>query len=166
MNIKNNFWKSSFKEWTVLEPTDRLSEVLFGLIMVLAFTGTISASTAGKQEVRELVWAALGCNLAWGIVDAIMNFMDTIIGRARDITQMNKIRESASMVASREIVRDSISPLLSDLMNNDEIDRLSVKIKQLPEPKFTERKGFFDRRANLFTGLSQHFSRSPSIYPF
>ena len=134
MNNKNKFWKSRIKEWTVLEPTDRLSEVLFGLIMVLTFTGTISASTAGKQEVRELIWAALGCNLAWGLVDAIMNTMDTLIGRARGITQLKRIRESVSRDASREILRDDISPLLSELMNDDEIDRLGEKMKQLPEP--------------------------------
>jgi VIT1/CCC1 family predicted Fe2+/Mn2+ transporter len=102
--------------------------------MVLAFTGTISASTAGKQEVRELIWAALGCNLAWGLVDAIMNTMDTLIGRARGITQLKRIRESVSRDASREILRDDISPLLSELMNDDEIDRLGEKMKQLPEP--------------------------------
>jgi hypothetical protein len=134
MNKKNDFWNSRLRRWTVLDPPDRLSEVLFGLIMVLTFTGTISVSTAGKQEVRELIWAALGCNVAWGLVDAIMNMMDTLIGRARNIMQFNKIREARSMDVSREVMRDSISPLLSELMNDDEIDRLSEKIKQLPEP--------------------------------
>ena len=133
MKTINDFWDYRLRAWTVLDPPGRLSEVLFGLIMVLTFTGTISASTAGKQEVRELIWAALGCNLAWGLVDAIMNLMDTLSGRARNITQLKKIRESSSRDASREIVRDNISPLISDLMNNDEIDRLSEKIQQLPE---------------------------------
>lgn len=134
MNAKDDFWKSRLKAWTVLDPPSRLSEVLFGLIMVLTFTGTISASTAGNQEVRGLVWAALGCNLAWGLVDAIMHLMDEIIGRARNITQLKKIREAGSRYDSRDIVRDNISPLLSYLMNDDEIDRLSEKVKELPEP--------------------------------
>ena len=38
------------------------------------------------------------------------------------------------MDVSREVMRNSISPLLSELMNDDEIDRLSEKMKQLPEP--------------------------------
>lgn len=134
MKIKNDYWNSRLRGWTVLDPPERLSEVLFGLIMVLTFTGTISVSTAGKQEVRELIWAALGCNLAWGLVDAIMNMMDTIIGRAHNIMQFNKIREAGSMDVSREVIRDSISPLLSELMNDDEIDRLGEKMKQLPVP--------------------------------
>lgn len=134
MKTKNDFWNSRIRDWTVLDPPDRLSEVLFGLIMVLTFTGTISVSTAGRQEVRELIWAALGCNLAWGLVDAIMNTMDTLIGRARNIRQLKNIREAGSMAASREIMRDNISPLISELMNDDEIDRMTEKMKQLPEP--------------------------------
>ena len=134
MAKQKDFWKKRLSECTSLDKPDRISEVLFGFIMVLTMTGTISVTAPGRQEVRDLLWAALGCNLAWGLVDAIMNLMDTLIGRARNITQLKKIRESASRDASREIVRDNISPLISDLMNNDEIDQLSKKIKQLPEP--------------------------------
>lgn len=132
-NSKDDFWTSRLNKWTVLDPPGRLAEVLFGLIMVLTFTGTISVSNAGKQDLRELIWAALGCNLAWGLVDAIMYIMDTLIGRARSIGQLKKIRETKSMDVSREIIRDSISPLVADLLNDDEIDRLSEKMKQLPE---------------------------------
>jgi hypothetical protein len=134
MNTKNDFWNSRLKAWTVLDPPGRLSEVLFGLIMVLTFTGTISASNAGKQEVRELIWAALGCNLAWGLVDAIMYTMDTLIGRARNIMQLNKIIKAGSIDASRKIIRDNLTPLVSELMDDQEIDFLSEKMRRLPEP--------------------------------
>jgi len=134
MNTKNDFWNSRLKAWTVLDPPGRLSEVLFGLIMVLTFTGTISASTAGNQEVRELIWAALGCNLAWGLVDAIMYTMDTLIGRARNIMQLNKIIAAGTLDTSRGIIRDNLSPLISELMDDQEIDLLSEKMKRLPEP--------------------------------
>jgi hypothetical protein len=33
-------------------------------------------------------------------------------------------------------VRDNISPLISELMNDEEISRLGEKIKQLPEPRY------------------------------
>ena len=128
-----DYWGTRLMKWTVLDPPSRLSEVLFGLIMVLTFTGTISASNAGKQEVKELIWAALGCNLAWGLVDAIMFTMDTLIGRARNIMQLNKIKDSIPGDSSREIIRSSISPLHSELMEDAEIDRLYARIKQLPE---------------------------------
>ena len=56
----------------VLEPTERLSEVLFGLIMVLTFTGSLSLAEKGRGAVRTMLIGALGCNLAWGIIDGIM----------------------------------------------------------------------------------------------
>ena len=71
----------------VLDPVERLSEVLFGLIMVLSFTCSISAASAGREEVREVVVGALGCNLAWGIVDAIMYLvgMTLLLERGRGL---------------------------------------------------------------------------------
>jgi hypothetical protein len=68
----------------VLDPIERASEVLFGLIMVLSFTGSLSAATAGHSEIRTMLFGALGCNFAWGIVDAIMYLMNTMSGRARN----------------------------------------------------------------------------------
>lgn len=133
MAKENDFWKIRLKKWTVLDPPERISEVLFGLIMVLTFTGTISVSTAGRQEVGELLWAALGCNLAWGLVDAIMYLMDELIGRAHGVTQLNRIKLSKNTSESREIIRENISPLISDLMEDEEIDRVGEKLKKLPE---------------------------------
>ena len=48
----------------VLDPISRVSEILFGLIMALTFTGTISAASAGREEVRTLLVGAIGCNIA------------------------------------------------------------------------------------------------------
>ena len=56
----------------VLEPVERLSEVLFGLIMVLTFTGSLSVAEAGRDDVRAMLIGALGCNLAWGIIDGVL----------------------------------------------------------------------------------------------
>ena len=53
-----------------LDPIERVAEVVFGLIMVLTFTGSLSVATAGNAEVREMLIGALGCNLAWGVIDA------------------------------------------------------------------------------------------------
>jgi hypothetical protein len=55
-----------------LDPASQLSEILFGLIMVLTVTLTAGLSvTEGKAGVRQLLIAVIGCNLAWGIIDAV-----------------------------------------------------------------------------------------------
>ena len=55
-----------------LTPVDRVSGVIFGLIMALTFTGSLSVATADRNEVRTMLIGALGCNIAWGLVDAVM----------------------------------------------------------------------------------------------
>lgn len=134
MTKSDEYWRSLFEQGTDLDPVDMLSEVLFGLIMVLTFTCTISASTAGRSEVSEFLWAALGCNFAWGLVDALMNLMNSLIERGHEINLIRKIRESGSANASREMIRGNIMPLFSELMEDNEIDKLGVKLKKLPAP--------------------------------
>ena len=68
----------------VLSPIDRVSEVIFGLIMALTFTCTISVFEVGREEVRDVLVAALGCNIAWGMVDGVMYVVTARVERARD----------------------------------------------------------------------------------
>lgn len=37
--------------------------------MVLTFTGSIRVADAGREDVKTLVTGAVGCNLAWGVVE-------------------------------------------------------------------------------------------------
>ena len=69
----------------VLEPIDRTSEILFGLIMVLTFTGSLSVVGAGREDVRTMLVGALGCNLAWGIIDAVFYLMGCLAEKGRDL---------------------------------------------------------------------------------
>jgi len=66
----------------VLEPSERISEALFSLIMVLTFTSAISVANAGDDEVHTMLLSALGCNLAWGFIDAVLYLMSSKAERA------------------------------------------------------------------------------------
>jgi hypothetical protein len=48
----------------VLDPLERFSEIVFGLIMVLSFTCALSVAEAGREGVRAMFIGAIGCNLA------------------------------------------------------------------------------------------------------
>ena len=67
----------------LLEPLDRVSEILFGLIMAVTIVGSLSIATAGHTEVRAVLIGALGCNIAWGLVDAVMYVLRGMAERAR-----------------------------------------------------------------------------------
>src|SRR5690242_8024436 len=78
----------------ILDPIERSMETLFGLIMVLTFTCTLSAATAGREEIRTMVFAALGCNLAWGIVDGVMYLLNTLAERGRGLQFLHRLRRT------------------------------------------------------------------------
>lgn len=137
-----NFWKERVKESAVLNPVDRIAEVLFGLIMVLSFTGAISASTDAREDVRELLWAALGCNVAWGLVDAIMYLMNVAIERGHAITVIKKIHATKTNDEGGQILKEEIQPSIAGLMSEKELGELSGRLKSLPPPS----------KRNLITG--------------
>lgn len=142
MMHEQNFWKNRIKESAVLNPVDRIAEVLFGLIMVLSFTGAISASTDAREDVRELLWAALGCNVAWGLVDAIMYLMNVAIERGHSVMIIKRIHETKASDEAGKILKEEIQPGIAGLMTDRELNELSARIKKLPEPN----------KKNLITG--------------
>src|SRR5262245_28752590 len=79
----------------ILDPIDRVSEILFGLFMVMTFTGTLSVATAGREDVRTMLIAAIGCNIAWGFVDGVMYILRTLVTRARGATLFAAVRGSS-----------------------------------------------------------------------
>ncbi len=63
-----------------LDPAERLSEILFGVVMAMGFTGAVRI---GLEEAssRELLIGILGCNIAWGVVDGVMYVLGCILER-------------------------------------------------------------------------------------
>ena len=57
----------------VLDPIARILEILAGRHHgSLTFTNVLSVSHAGEADVRAMLIASLGCNFAWGVIDAII----------------------------------------------------------------------------------------------
>ena len=76
-----------------LDPGERLGELLFGLIMVLTFTLGAGIELQGdRAATRELLIAALGCNAAWGIIDAALYLMGRLSERGRLHRLVKKIQ--------------------------------------------------------------------------
>ncbi len=102
--------------------------------MVLTFTGAISVATEGRQEIRELLWAALGCNVAWGLVDAIMYMMNALAERGHGVVIYKKILATKATGEVRSILRGEIQPMVSRLLTDNELDNIGERLKKLPEP--------------------------------
>src|SRR6187401_2150301 len=89
-----------------LDPADRIGEILFGLIMVLTSTTALSVATAGHADVKTMILGALGCNLAWGIIDAGMYLLGCLDERARGPLMLRNLRRAASPQEGSRTIAD------------------------------------------------------------
>jgi hypothetical protein len=149
----------------VLDPVARISEILFGLIMVLTFTCSLSAGESGHQEVRTMLLGAIGCNLAWGFVDAIMYLMSNVTEKARGIRILNSVRNTDDTEEAHRIIGDALPPIVTSVLKPEELESLRKKLQQLPEPK----RAFF-KREDWLGAIGVFFlvflSTFPVIIPF
>ena len=106
----------------VLDPVSRLSEILFGLIMTLTFTGTFSVASAGSESVRQLLIAAVGCNLAWGLTDAIIYLIRSLCERGHSRLLLHRLHALPvkDSRAHAEVVA-ALPPAMRKLLTPDEI---------------------------------------------
>ena len=92
----------------VLEPAERIAEVLFGLIMVLTFTGSLSVAEGyGAPEsgdVRAMLIGALGCNLAWGVIDGLFYLMGCLAEKGRNLATYKALLASTTPEEGRGFV--------------------------------------------------------------
>jgi hypothetical protein len=156
------------KNRRVLDPTERVSEILFGLIMVLTFTGSLSVAEAGREEVRTMLVGAIGCNLAWGIVDAVMYLLTTLVERQRGLNLAILARGTDPDEARRGIAAE-FPPLLASVMQSSDIERLRREIVALPTQSgrgHRARLTGHDVRGAIETFLLVFLCTLPVVIPF
>jgi hypothetical protein len=118
----------------ILDPIDRVSEVLFGLIMVLTFTGSLSVAEAGRDDIRAMLIGALGCNLAWGIIDAVLYLMGCLADKGRTLLTLRAVRKSATPERAQRIIAEALPSVLASSLQPTELETIHQRLKQLPEP--------------------------------
>jgi len=79
----------------VLRPSERIAEVLFSLIMVPTLTSSLRVATAGADDVHTVLMGALGCNLVWGIIDAVLYLMGRMAEKGRALMVLQAVRKTA-----------------------------------------------------------------------
>ena len=114
----------------VLEPIERISEVLFGLIMALTFTGTLSAVESGRSEVRTMLVGVIGCNLAWGLIDAIMYLMGSLADRATDRRTIAAVQRAGTVEEARAAILNHLPSAIASVLTQADLDRMHAGLKQ------------------------------------
>jgi VIT1/CCC1 family predicted Fe2+/Mn2+ transporter len=85
--------------------------------------------------------AARGCNLAWGLVDAVMYLVRTVTDRGRLLTLIRSVRDAKDAETGRTLIERSLSQVAAGLVSTAEIEAMRGRIVALdslpPRPKLT-----------------------------
>ena len=152
------------KQSSILDPLERSSEIIFGLIMALTFTSTISL-LATEADVHTMLAGALGCNLAWGIVDAAMYLLAQIVTRERWRTLALEVA-GAPPPEARRLIANNIPLDAGRIFTEAELDRLAgaVRASSIPGRRLMPTQDEWLGGAGIFTLV--FLSTFPVALPF
>ena len=153
-------------ETRLLNPIDRISEILFGLIMALTFTCTISVIDADRAEIRGMLIGAVGCNIAWGLVDAVMFLLMSVTDKGHSLKIFNFVRSSSNIQKAHRFITDALPPVIASVMQPDEIEALRKKLSELPHPPAVNRLSFDDFKIATGIFILVFLSTFPVVIPF
>jgi VIT1/CCC1 family predicted Fe2+/Mn2+ transporter len=149
-----------------LDPIDRVSEVLFGLIMVLTFTGSLSVAEAGRDDVRTMLIGALGCNIAWGIIDGVLFLMGCLAEKGKDLATLRAVRKQSDPRKAQQVIADALPSPVAAVMQPAEFAAIHQRLGQLPEPPDKASLDAHDWRGALGVFLLVFLSTFPVAIPF
>jgi VIT1/CCC1 family predicted Fe2+/Mn2+ transporter len=113
---------------TALDPVYRASEVIFGLLMAMSFIGSISVATDGREEVRTLLVAALGCNLAWGLVDAVMHLVARKTESRRNRALIARLGGVTEPAMGRALIADEMPAPLAASIGDEGLEQIRQRL--------------------------------------
>src|SRR5258706_5130023 len=149
----------------VLEPHERIAEVLFGLIMVLTFTGSLSVAEAGRDDIRTMLIGALGCNIAWGIIDGVLYLMGCLADKGRNLMTYQAVRKATDPEKAQQLIAGALPPLVASILQPAELETMRQRLIQLPEPPKVARLGKTDWLGALAVFLLVLLSTLPVAIP-
>ncbi len=148
----------------LLDPIDRISEILFGLIMAVTIVGSISIATAGHEDMRSITIAALGCNLAWGLVDAVMYLIRTATERSRNRVLSKRI-VGADVGTAHRLIMEALPDHVAAITGPDEIEGMRRSLLGLrPEARAILRPRDYLEAVGIF--LLVVIATFPVVAPF
>jgi VIT1/CCC1 family predicted Fe2+/Mn2+ transporter len=149
----------------LLDPVDRDSEFLSGLITALTFTCTLSVATAGNRDVGTVMLSALAGNVAGGVVDAVMYLLSCLGEREEGLLALRRVRTAKSTDAVRPIIEDALPESVLAVLEPHELDELRSRIARLPPPASRATLGRRDYLAAIAIFATVVLSTVPVILP-
>ena len=148
-----------------LSPLERGCEIVFGVLMTASVTSATQIGAGGQATVRELLLAAFGCNLAWGLIDAAMFLLQRQFGRFRAHRTMRELRAIGDEASFRARVCEELPPVIGPALTADTFAGIRglAKAYAMPRARFWNRS---ELEAAGMIWLLVTASTLPLVVPF
>ncbi|MDD5617285.1 MAG: VIT1/CCC1 transporter family protein [Candidatus Methanoperedens sp.] len=149
---------------TILSPSDRHSEILFGLIMVLAITGTV---WLGTHSTKAIISAGIGACIAWGIVDGIIYVYSSLLERGRIALAAQEAStctgEGCDLRTIKEELEGTIVDTLGEREKHEVAQHILMRLKPVENHTHATRD---DIMGGIAAGMLVFVSGVPPLLPF
>jgi VIT1/CCC1 family predicted Fe2+/Mn2+ transporter len=113
-----------------------------------------------------MLLAALGCNLAWGIIDGGMYLMARLGERGRNAVIAQKVREAADPEKAHRIIANELPPLLGSIFKSAQLELIRERITQVSASNFRPTLTGRDWLGALGIFILVVLSTFPVVIPF
>jgi hypothetical protein len=149
-----------------LDPMERIAEILFGLVMVLTITCSFSVGGQGRTEVRQMLIGALGCNIAWGVIDAVLYWLACFHLHGQNIMALRTARQEGDREQAYQAISEALPPLIASVTTSSELEAIRMRLQHLPEPPPKPRLSKDEWLAGLGVFLLVVVATLPVALPF
>jgi hypothetical protein len=134
--------------------------------MVLTFTGSLSVAEAGRDDVRTMLIGALGCNLAWGIIDAMFYLMGCLAEKGQSLMTFLAVRKATDPQKAHSLIADALPPVVASILEPADLETIRRRLMQRPEPPAFARLSADDGLGAIVVFLIVFVSTFPVAMPF
>ena len=134
--------------------------------MVLTVTCSFGVARASQEGVREMIFAALGCNLVWGVIDAVFYLMQRFDEQGRGILALKALRRMGDTTEAHSIIADTLPPLLASVMTPAEFELIHQRLNRIREPPTHPQLAKDDWLTALGVFLLVFLCTFPGVIPF
>ena len=149
-----------------LDPMERISEILFGLVMALTVTCSFSIGGGGRTEVHQMLIGTLGCNVAWGAIDAVLYWLACFHAHGQKIMALRAAREREHPDEAYRVIAEALPPVVASVMTPVEFEVVRKRLRLSPEPVQRPRVTKDEWLAGLGVFLLVVVSILPVVLPF
>jgi VIT1/CCC1 family predicted Fe2+/Mn2+ transporter len=109
---------------------------------------------------------ALGCNIAWGVIDGLLYLMGCLAEKGRSLSAWHALRKAPDEQEGQRLISQALPPVFASVLEPSQLEAMRRRLVELPEPSDRPRLTAEDWRGFIGVLLLVFVSTLPVVMPF